>query len=648
MVNLHLVVSTTVMAGLAAAWNPSNSYAPSHIQCPSNANFLTSARQGLAENEADWVQERHKVTDPKLVEFLKRMSLKDFDPETFLSNSSLNIGLAFSGGGYRAMLSGAGQLAALDERTINSTNPGHLGGLLQASTYLAGLSGGNWLVNSIALNNFTSVQDLQGDKDLWDLSASIFNPGGINIFSTASYYDDLTDDVEDKKHAGFNISLTDIWGRALSQQFIGLKDGGPALEFSDIRNFDAFKNHSMPLPVVVSVGRAPGTKVLSTNSTVFEFTPFHLGSWDPTIYHFSDLQFVGSNVSNGVPVNKTACVTGFDNGGFVLGTSSSLFNQFLLRLNSTGVSGVLYKLAHNILENLDEDSNDIAIYSPNPFKGAPVNTSISKTDYLDLVDGGEDKQNVPLYPLQQQARSVDVIFAFDNSADTAYSWPNGNSIGATYNRQFGQQGNHSIFPSVPDNTTFVNLGLNTRPVFFGCYASNFTTLRKEVGASQDDIPPLIVWNSNYPYTYYSNTSTFKMSYKTSELGSMIENGYSVATRGNSTDDAEWGACVGCAIIQRERERRGLQPTDQCRSCFNRYCWNGTLNTTKPAGEYEPKVKAVAGSAAGVSASNAGSESSASGAATPASTTSSSKKNAGSRLTGSAALVGALSVAVLML
>ncbi|KAF5119326.1 hypothetical protein DV495_004810 [Geotrichum candidum] len=624
MVHLNFVVSTALLASLTAAWNPDNSYAPTHIQCPSNASFLTVASDTVAKNEADWVEARHNVTNPKLIEFLKRMNLDNFDAESFLANSSLNIGLAFSGGGYRAMLCGAGQLAALDERTINSTNDGHLGGLLQASTYLASLSGGNWLVNSIVLNNFTSVQTLQGDKDLWDLSASIFNPGGLNIFSTASYYDDLADDVEDKKDAGFNISLTDIWGRALSQQFIGLPNGGPALEFSDVRNYDAFTSHEMPLPIVVSVGRAPGTKIISTNSTVFEFTPFHLGSWDPSIYHFTDLKYIASNVSNGVPVNDSSCVTGFDNGGFVLGTSSSLFNQFLLRLNSTGVSGVIYRLAHSILENLDEDNNDIAIYAPNPFKNAPVNTSISKSDYLDLVDGGEDNQNVPLYPLQQQARNVDVIFAYDNSADTDFSWPNGASIDATYNRQFGVQGNHSIFPSVPDNTSFVNLGLNTRPVFFGCYASNLTTLREEVGASDTDTPPLIVWTSNYPYSYLSNTSTFKMSYETKEVAGMIQNGYNVATLANSTEDSDWGACVGCAIIQRERERRGLQPTDQCRSCFDRYCWNGTLNTTQPSTPYEPSIKLSDSESAD------------------------SKKNAGSLLTGSAALAVALSFAVLMM
>lgn len=605
MVHLSILATSLALAAApAVAYNPGNSYAPTRLECPSNPNFITHA-SALSSNETDWIEARHNVTDPILIDYLDRMNMTGFDASTFLSNVSLSIGLAFSGGGYRAMLCGAGQLAALDNRTTNSTNSGHLGGLLQASTYLAGLSGGNWMVNSIILNNFTSTQALQADKDLWDLSDSIFNPGGLNIISTASYYDTLVDDIDDKRDAGYNISLTDIWGRALSQQFIGLDDGGPALQFSDVRNYDAFTSHQMPYPVVVSVGRAPGTLVVSTNSTVFEISPFHLGSWDPSLYAFTDTYYLGSNVSDGVPVNDTACVAGFDNGGFILGTSSTLFNQFLLQLNSSGVSGVLYKLAQSILEDIDEDDNDIAVYGPNPFANLTGNSTISKASFLSLVDGGEDNQNVPLYPLQQQVRGLDVIFAYDNSADTDYNWPNGASIGATYARQFGTQGNHSMFPSVPDNNTFVNLKLNEGPVFFGCYANNFTTLRNQTGADDDYVPPLIVWNSNSPYSYYSNTSTFKMTYTTDEVSGMIENGYNVATRGNSTEDSEWGACVGCAIIQREVERRGQNMSSQCQSCFNRYCWNGTLDATTPSSAYEPAAKDLSAAASAAQALSTG-------------------------------------------
>ena len=71
------------------------------------------------------------------------------------------------------MLSGAGAIAAFDSR---STSPTPLGGLLQSSTYLAGLSGGSWLVGTIYTQNYTSVQDIlnnDGPDSIWNLENSV-------------------------------------------------------------------------------------------------------------------------------------------------------------------------------------------------------------------------------------------------------------------------------------------------------------------------------------------------------------------------------------------------------------------------------------------------------------------------------------------
>ena len=62
------------------------------------------------------------------------------------------------------------------------------------------------------------------------------------------------------------------------------------------------------------------------NSTVIEMNPFEFGSFDPSLNTFTDIKYLGTNVSNGVPVDL--CVNGFDNSGFIVGSSSSLFNLF--------------------------------------------------------------------------------------------------------------------------------------------------------------------------------------------------------------------------------------------------------------------------------------------------------------------------------
>lgn len=566
------------------AWSPTGGYAPGEIDCPSGS--LVRDASNISSDEALWLEGRHEVTDKYLQTFLEDADMTDFTPSEFLANTtngrSISIGIAFSGGGYRAMLSGAGQLAALDNRTEGAASKG-LGGLLQASTYLVGLSGGNWLVGSIAMNNYTSVQAIiDGDADIWDLEHSIVNMGGWNLIKAYKYYKALYDDVEAKKKAGFETSLTDTWGRALSHQFFPESiNYGDSLLWSQLQDMDAFTNYSMPFPIVVTDGRTPGTTIVSGNSTVFEVNAFELGSWDPSLYLFSQVKYLGTEVKDGSSLNGT-CVGGFDNAGFIMGTLSTLFNQFVLQINTTSLTSAIKSIITNILDDVSAAEDDIAVYEPNPFKGAESASvlSIVKNETLYLVDGGEDLQNVPLYPLIQPNREVDVIFAFDNSADTDENWPNGASLVATYERQFLSQANGTIFPYVPDVNSFRNLNLTARPAFFGCDAKNLTSLLAD-DADEDLIydSPLIVYTANRPFTYYSNRSTFKLSYEDPEKLGMIKNGFEIASRLNGSLDDEWKACVGCAIIRREQERQGIEQTDQCKQCFETYCWDGSLDST---------------------------------------------------------------------
>lgn len=128
------------------------------------------------------MQKRRPNTVAPMRDLLTRINIAGFDAGNYIDKHSQNttalpnIAIAFSGGGYRAMTNGAGGLAAFDDRTPNAKGSGQLGGLLQASTYIAGLSGGGWLVGSVYTNNFSSVQsiiDKNGDGDIWQLERSI-------------------------------------------------------------------------------------------------------------------------------------------------------------------------------------------------------------------------------------------------------------------------------------------------------------------------------------------------------------------------------------------------------------------------------------------------------------------------------------------
>lgn len=522
-----------------------------------------------------------------MIDFLTRANISGFDASAYISrianNASAlpNIGLAMSGGGYRALMNGAGFIAAADNRTQNSTGPGQIGGLLQASTYLAGLSGGSWLVGSMFTNNFSSVEQLRDNPSVWQFGNGLLQGPSTGLFSTAEYLSNIEKQVQRKRDAGFSISITDYWGRALSYQLVNVTEGGPAYTFSSIALEPNFSQGDTPFPVLVSDGRAPGTKVVSLNSTVFEFNPFELGTWDPTTYAFAPLRYIGSNFSGGVIPAGQQCVRGFDNAGFVMGTSSSLFNLAITQLNQSSLPSFIQSALSNILNDIGAKDDDIAEYSPNPFYGYKgVASRIVNSTQLSLVDGGEDLQNVPLYPLIQPMRGVDVIFAVDSSADTTYSWPNGTALVATYERSLNNSiENGTSFPAIPDQNTFVNLGLNTRPTFFGCNASNTT------GPA-----PLVVYIPNAPYITLSNVSTFDPTYNNTQRNMIIRNGYDVATLGNGTMDSEWPTCVACAVLSRSFHKTGTALPAACVSCFDRYCWNGTLSSANPSQNYTPAFK----------------------------------------------------------
>lgn len=524
-------------------------------------------------------------------ELLTRLNIEDFNASQYIDKVSKNastlpnIGIAVSGGGWRALMNGAGAIQAFDDRTTNATEKGHMGGLLQASTYLAGLSGGAWLVGSLFMNNFTTVTALRDDNvgSVWEFGNSVFEgpeSSGIQALGTLKYYANLLSDVDGKRDAGFDLSLTDIWGRALSYQLINTTDGGASYTWSSIALSENFQNADTPFPIVIADERTPGQLLIPGNATIYEFNPFEMGTWDKTAYGFVPMEFLGTNFTAGKVPDGDMCVRGFDNAGYVMGTSSSLFNQFLLQVNSSALSDGLKDIVNNILEGIGADNNDIADYTPNPFyQYHPESNPAATSKRLTLVDGGEDLENIPLHPLIQPTRHLDVIFAIDSSADTNYFWPNGTSLVASYERSHTAMTNGTAFPSIPDVNTFVNLGLNFRPTFFGCNTTNMSSGGIDV--------PLIVYLPNSPYVAGSNFSTFRLETNNTIRDKTILNGYNTVTMGNGTVDDTWSTCVACAILSRSWERTKTEIPDACTTCFDKFCWDGTLNSTQPA-EYNPK------------------------------------------------------------
>ncbi|KAL5611679.1 hypothetical protein BROUX41_000743 [Berkeleyomyces rouxiae] len=611
----YTIPETSVkIAARALPDSPSGGYAPATVNCPSDRPTIRAASSGLSSAESDWLDLRKPKTEAAFTEFVKRANISGFDVDSFLAqdNAQPRLAAAVSGGGYRALMYGAGVLKAADNRTAGTLDTGGIGGLLQSLTYLSGLSGGSWLVGSLFMNNFSSVGDLQNNDNVWQFQNSIFrgppnSDDEVLGSSRLGYFSQLEEQVDDKRDADFDVSLTDYWGRALAYQLIAAPDGGVAYTISSIANSTEFTQADTPMPIIVSVGREQGTIVISLNSTVFEFSPLEFGSWDESPSAFAPIRYLGTNFTNGsIPTNET-CVRGFDSASFVMGTSSSLFNAVLAQnMTSTlDLSSLEQDLLNRVLESVDGDQNDIAPYKPNPFYNfQPSTNKLYNTTELALVDGGMDGQNLPLWPMLQSSRSVDVIYALDASADTDFNWPNGTALRATLDRCTDGVGANIPFPSIPDDNTFVNLKLNQRPTFFGCDASNF---------SSDAVPPLIVYIPNAPLTYFSNVSTFTTSYELELRDSIILNGYNVGTQGNfssSLNETSWGKCIACAALSRSFTRTGATVPQDCTDCFSQHCWDGTVDST-PA-NYTPSILLTEITAS--SSSDSGSDSAASSGA----------------------------------
>lgn len=599
---LGLLIWLTVQV---LAKSPTGSYAPGFVNCPLNKTLLREG-DSISDNEKEWIKSRQIKTNEALVHFLKKTNLLDFDPEKFVyGNSSLlsvNLGLAFSGGSYRAMLSGAGQLAALDNRTY--TEDDGLSGILQAANYIAALSGGSWMLGSLAMQNWpsvdevvfedpndvwnlTSTRQLLNQKSLWTIVLPVVLDNWRKALSHMNNYDDgstgIKFDIEAKEKAGFETTLTDYWARGLAYQLAqkGNDDYGASATFSDIRNMSSFLEHDMPFPIVNAVGRRPGSLVYNINSTVVEFNPFEMGSFDPSLNSFTDIKYIGSNVTNGLSVNGK-CVEGFDNAGFIMGTSSSLFNEFKNTLvcdTCNSINPIFKFVLKYFLNTLSAETDDVAHYSPNPFYKSEYSNSshIVEDDTLYLIDGGLGGEVIPLSSLATKERALDVILAFDNSNDNSFNWPIGASMVNAYERQFYPQGSSQVIPYVPDTNSFLEQNLTAKPTFFGCDASNLTDLEKD-----GVIPPLIVYIANRPDQYFSNFSNFDLTYTDEEKKALIQNGFDTATFLNGTVDADFPKCIACALIRREQERRGEEQTNECKECFKNYCWDGTIsNVSSP-------------------------------------------------------------------
>ncbi|KAI0934939.1 hypothetical protein AcV5_006621 [Taiwanofungus camphoratus] len=580
-------------------------YAPTLASCPPGTSLVREAgatNQTLSAAESAYVSARQSDVLPAawrayLASVLSSThGLLDLPPYVFDILSGARgagayptFGIATSGGGYRAAIFGAGVLNALDGRNATSVRAG-TGGLLQAATYLAGLSGGGWLVTSLSQADFPTLRDLifrPADACVdefggWLAQINLLEPSA-NSSITEEYYVELVEELVGKAKAGYPVTITDVWARAISRHFVNGTNAadsfnsnlthGAGLTFSSISNVGSFATYNQPFPIVIADSLSPNgnssnilngssNNVVPLTNPIYEFTVFEVGSYDPMLAAFTPTKYLGSP-------NSSLCATGFDQMSFVEGLSSNLFNTYntsTAAFKASPVGPILEILTDIIPEpGLELDTALV----PNPFFGLSPGTFIDANEtLLKFVDGGEDGETVPFQPLLVKARGVDVIFGIDAASDTADYWADGSSIIATQERVSFFPGTYA-FPPVPTNqSTFLALNLTTRPAFFGC------------GSALSAGAPLVVYLANggapLGQAPLTNTSTDQFAYAADALDAMLAQTFDVATQGipvAGMKDPAWPACLACAVVDRARARAGLERGGVCETCMERYCWS---------------------------------------------------------------------------
>ncbi|KAG2142746.1 lysophospholipase [Suillus bovinus] len=594
-------LSTCAMAQTVA----SQAYTPIAARCPAGFNLVRMAgapgNQTLSSSEASYVQNRKTNVLPQAWKnYLSSvLSTNPFLPDYVSSilsgacSETPTLGIATSGGGYRAAIFGAGVLNALDARNSSSDAAG-TGGLLQAATYLSGLSGGSWFVTSLAQANFPTIQELifgpacpavsNNSWGGWNADYDIITPSTNSTIDT-QYYTDLAYELLGKYDAGYVVTFADYWARMLARHFANgtfssnfyneSYTHGAGILWSAVTNTTSFASYSIPFPIVTADLQALGQNsseiiaedYIPLTNPIIEFNVFETGSFDPQLSAFAPTKYLGTT-------NNSICVTNYDQSAFIAGSSSELFNEANLTNTFNSEFGSIIDLMASLMPE-PQVEYDVASW-PNPFYGVAPDTFIdSAQTNLNMVDGGEDGEVIPLQPLLVKARGVDVIFAID-ATDDVNDFADGSSLIATQNRTSLYPSAYS-FPPVPTSMgEYTAQNLTTRPTFFGCNTT-----------SSNASTPLLIYLANggppqdgeAPVT---NTSTTQTSYSSSEIQAMLNQTFVITTQGypqnGATKDPDWPSCLACAVVDRARERAGVARSGICSTCMDRYCWDGSMLT----------------------------------------------------------------------
>ncbi|XP_076149270.1 cytosolic phospholipase A2 zeta-like [Alosa pseudoharengus] len=242
--------------------------------------------------EKHFLEKRKVVVGRALQKLLELSSPPDTDKVPL-------VGVVCSGGGTRAMTGTFGGLKAL--QTL---------GILDAVSYITGVSGSTWAMSTLYENSYWSKEDM----------GVITEPMKIemikryeHILSTEKlrYY---KKEMKQKEKEGHPVSYIDMWGLAIEHLIYGKKWEST---LSDQKR--ALSEGQNPLPIYTAVNTKSSKRDNKTENEWCEFSPFEVGipkygAFVPT-ENFGSEYFMGHQLNN-LPENRLPFLIGIWSSAF--------------------------------------------------------------------------------------------------------------------------------------------------------------------------------------------------------------------------------------------------------------------------------------------------------------------------------------------
>ncbi|MCL4361269.1 hypothetical protein M1446_02850 [Candidatus Dependentiae bacterium] len=346
-----------------------------------------SPNAAICSDEQKFIENRLNSIKPNLENFLNQK----------IENNLPKIGICFSGGGYRAMISSIGFLTTAKKI-----------GLLDSTLYCSGLSGSTWAIASLYASK----------KDIFEFKQDLhfITQDGIDAISSSQDLKILLNKFVEKIYYEQIVTPVDIYGDLLSNKlFAEFGDKKFNLTLSKLQENTVAKSYPFPLLTSIITDIEPYRWV--------EYNPFEAGNEELgyiPMWAFSRYFLAGKSEDNATEIDL----------GHLLGICGSAFCISIQDAckktlqNMTTEAKKLPSIVSHTLQNVLNNFYDSAIADIRIFPAMIRNFSYQCSNniykdekFLSIVDAGLDF-NLALPPLLRKSRNLDVIIIFDSSAGT--------------------------------------------------------------------------------------------------------------------------------------------------------------------------------------------------------------------------------------